>query len=106
SFEITDVIKPKGNKIVVRAFDDTRSGLQQLGKQSNRLESYGIMYTRTTGIWQTVWLEAVGPTYIQRFTLLPDPDAGRVTLQADVDGPNAWVELQAEVFAGDKKIGE
>ena len=54
SFEITDLVQPGENTLVVRAFDDTRSRLQPRGKQSGRFNSYGVHYTRTTGIWQTV----------------------------------------------------
>jgi len=57
-FDITALLRAGENELVVRALDDTRSPLQASGKQSDRPESYGCFYTRTTGIWQTVWLEA------------------------------------------------
>ena len=47
--------------IVVCATSDLRSMRQGAGKQSLRLYSNGCNYTRTSGIWQTVWLEAVAP---------------------------------------------
>ncbi|MCG3125187.1 MAG: Beta-galactosidase [Phycisphaerae bacterium] len=103
--EFTDVVRPTGNVVVVHAFDDTRSGLQQLGKQSDRPESHGIFYTRTTGIWQTVWLEAVGSTFITRLRLHPDLDAGRVRIESDLDGDAAGLTVTAEVRAGDKVVG-
>jgi beta-galactosidase/beta-glucuronidase len=58
AFEITDAVKKGENELVVYAFDDVRSEVQPSGKQSTRRESYGVHYTRVTGIWQTVWLEA------------------------------------------------
>ena len=57
SFDITDALREGENEITVCAQDDTRNGCQPSGKQSRRYESYGCYYTRTTGIWQTVWLE-------------------------------------------------
>ena len=63
SFDITKFLKDGENDITVKAYDDNRKGTQPAGKQSNNYNSYGCFYTRTTGIWQTVWLEAV-PTLI------------------------------------------
>ena len=57
SFDITDSVKPGENTVVVYAEDDNRSGKQPIGKQSTKYQSHACSYTRTTGIWQTVWLE-------------------------------------------------
>ncbi len=46
-------------EVVLHCLDDVRTGLQPGGKQSSRPDSYGCFYTRVTGVWQTVWLEAV-----------------------------------------------
>jgi len=71
--------RPGGtHDLVVRVADDTRSGDQPLGKQSKRFGSHGCHYTRTTGIWQTVWLEAVDPRGIRSVHLAPDLDHGRL----------------------------
>ena len=76
AFEITRAVVSGSNIIVVRANDDTRSKLQPTGKQSERLHSYSCLYTRTTGIWQTVWLEAVPETFVRSVKYYPniDPD--------------------------------
>jgi len=68
------------NRVVVRAEDDVRSGLQPAGKQSVLHQSFGASYTRTTGIWQSVWLEAVAPTRIESIQILPDWTAGRFVI--------------------------
>jgi hypothetical protein len=106
TFEITELVRPDGNTLTIKAFDDPRSGRQQLGKQSTRGQSHGIFYTRTTGIWQTVWLEAVGSTYVADFAILPDPDAGRVAFQSDLNGRAAGLTLRAEVFADGEIVGQ
>ncbi|MBQ5633926.1 MAG: beta-galactosidase, partial [Clostridia bacterium] len=54
-FDITDYLSPEGSYATIYAEDDLRSEKQVSGKQSHSLGSYGCYYTRTTGIWQTVW---------------------------------------------------
>lgn len=81
SFDITAALKEGENTVVVRAQDDTRSPHQPSGKQSDRYESYGCSYTRTTGIWQTVWLEWVDPCYIQKVFLTPHAQDGTVNVK-------------------------
>ena len=77
-FEITGLLK-KRNTVTVCAKDDARGGYQPLGKQSTRFASYGCIYTRTTGIWQTVWLEARGSAYIESVRTDTDVDNSQVT---------------------------
>ena len=50
--------------MVVRAEDPSRDVTIPRGKQYWKEESEGIFYTRTTGIWQTVWLEPVNRHHI------------------------------------------
>ncbi|MEZ0491069.1 glycoside hydrolase family 2 protein [Kineococcus sp. TBRC 1896] len=57
--------------IVVRARDD-RHGPQARGKQSTRYENHECLYTRTTGIWQTVWAEPVPDVSLARPRITPD----------------------------------
>ena len=95
SWDITKALKPGENTIVIHAFDDTRSGLQACGKQSQKPESHGCVYTRTTGIWQTVWLEAVGQTSIRRFEAVPDIKGECLRLQIHLDNPGDGMSLTA-----------
>jgi len=76
-FEITKALQAGENDLVVCALDDVRSDVQPSGKQSRRLESHGVMYTRTTGIWQTVWLEARPQSFIESVRIVPDLDKSR-----------------------------
>lgn len=71
-FDITDYVHTGKNIIVVYAEDDVRSGLQARGKQSGSYYSQGCDYTRTTGIWQTVWLEFVPKSYVKSVKYYPD----------------------------------
>ena len=73
SFDITDALKGEGaQEITVEVFDPTDLGGQPRGKQ--KLKPGSIMYTATTGIWQTVWLEPVAPAHIESLKIVPDVD--------------------------------
>ena len=75
-FDLTAGLIAGENTLVVRARDDTRSGLQPIGKQCQRLNSYSCLYRRTTGIWQTVWLEPVAGTHFEKYDVVPNLDSG------------------------------
>ncbi len=106
SFEITDLVRKKDNTVVVRAFDDTRSGLQPKGKQCSDYHSRGVHYTRTTGIWQTVWLEALGPAFLSSFRLYPNVEESSVTIQPSLVGELQGLTLKVKVTANGRKVGE
>ena len=75
SIDITKLVTPgKVHHLVVRASSDLRSGMQSAGKQSLQFGSYGCNYTRTTGIWQTVWMEAVNPSGLKSVQAVADVD--------------------------------
>ncbi|MBQ8815968.1 MAG: beta-galactosidase [Lachnospiraceae bacterium] len=74
SFDITELLTEGENSLTVYAADDVRTHKQPAGKQCSQYASYGCYYTRTTGIWQTVWLEFVPKTYMTGLELIPDPD--------------------------------
>ena len=79
-FDITDALRESDNYVTIYAKDDTRSDWQVSGKQSTRFESYGCYYTRTTGIWQTVWLEAVSKAHVTAYKTYPNISDGSVSI--------------------------
>ncbi len=101
-FEITDFLHEGKNTVCVNAVDDTRSPVIPSGKQSNAFASYGCFYTRTTGIWQTVWLEFTPKAYIKSIKIATDINAVAATVTAKVNGNG---ELKAEVFYEGKAVG-
>jgi beta-galactosidase/beta-glucuronidase len=103
-FEITDLLADGRNEVVVQVKDDQWSGLQPRGKQANG-ESRNVFYTRTTGIWQPVWLEAVGSSFVENLAITPDPDHSRVLLQAHINGRDPDLVLKAEAFAEGRLVG-
>ena len=94
--EITSALQPGENIIVVCAEDDQRSGRQPFGKQSGLYHSHGCSYTRTTGIWQTVWLEWTNETRIANVRLTPDAQNATLLIEAELDGPTEGLALAAE----------
>ncbi|MEK5178075.1 sugar-binding domain-containing protein [Paenibacillus sp. FSL R5-0636] len=106
SFDITSNLLAGGNVITVYAEDDVRSGRQPRGKQSEQFHSHGCDYTRTTGIWQTVWLEQVPETYLSNLKVVADPDNGCVHLEMKVQGNVAGDTLSATALYGGKPVGD
>ncbi len=80
TFDITNALTGGENLLVVCAHDDVRSGVQPGGKQCPNLQSRRCHYTRTTGIWQTVWLEAVPDVNLHSIRIVPDLDGSRLVL--------------------------
>ncbi len=66
AFEISPLLSRGSNTITVRVEDPPSDRYLPRGKQHWEAESASIFYTRTTGIWQTVWLEPVGVSYLER----------------------------------------
>lgn len=105
AFDITSAVSPGTNVITVYAEDDIRSGRQPRGKQSGRFYSHGCDYTRTTGIWQTVWLEQVPESYLSDMKLVPDPDNKCAHLEVQISGNGAGGTLNASAFFGGNAVG-
>ena len=104
SLDITRLIKDGSNEVVVKVLDDMTTRLQPTGKQAFN-KSEGCVYTRTTGIWQPVWLEAVGSSFVENISIVPDPDNSRVLVTAKIDGMDKNLKLVAEAFADGKNTG-
>ncbi|MFB0553523.1 MAG: glycoside hydrolase family 2 protein [Phycisphaerae bacterium] len=98
-FEITSALRNGENDLFVCALDDVRSDVQPSGKQSRRLESHGVVYTRTTGIWQTVWLEARPQSFIESVRIVPDLDNRRFVLTPVINNYRRGMEFQATLFS-------
>ena len=105
AFDITDFVGDgKEHSIVVHAESDLRSGTQPGGKQSTNYYSYGCSYTRTTGIWQTVWMEAVDDMALERVQVVTDIDNEQIVViptYYNVAGGNT---LSVEVRDGGKVV--
>lgn len=104
SFDLTDFCTRPENILVVRCRDEVRSGRQPSGKQSEQYYSYGCMYRRTTGLWQTVWLEPVPVTRIEKYRVYPDLDNQQAVIQVYLNEQPASGSLTLSVIDSHKII--
>ena len=105
SLDITNLVVPgKKHHLVVHASSDLRSGKQSAGKQCLQFASYGCNYTRTTGIWQTVWLEAVAPVGLKSAQIITDIDQKQVVIFPKFHSDSPCL-LKVMLKDGDKVVG-
>ena len=104
TFDITDRMQ-ENNCLVLKAFDDIRSGRQYAGKQCREYHSKGCDYTRTTGIWQSVWLEAVPQTYLERYEVRPDIDNCKADFTLYFGGMLCKKEVTVKAFYQGEEVG-
>ena len=107
SADVTFALREGENVLVVRAEDPSRDATIPRGKQYWKEESEGIFYTRTTGIWQTVWLEPVNRRRVGSLRLTPDVDEASVEVEAGVEGFEPGMTLRLVVlFDGDEVLDD
>lgn len=101
--DITDALTPQAGEqeVVVAVTDPTDSHWQPRGKQV--LQPRGIWYTPTTGIWQTVWLEEVPASYVERLEITPDLDHGQFRVRVHAAGQPAGGMVRVTAMEGDRE---
>ncbi len=99
-FDITPLLSAAGNTVVLRAEDPPQDRFIPRGKQYWEPKSRGIFYTRTSGIWQPVWLETVGDSYLDSVRITPSND-GQVKFNARIRRAGPGLELHAIVKSAD-----
>lgn len=92
------------HQLVVYVEDDQRSGTQGRGKQSGNFYSQGCDYTRTTGIWQTVWMEAVDPCGLKQARILPELDQQCFVVEPEFYGLRAGQQIRVSIKEGNKVV--
>ncbi|MBD1927686.1 glycoside hydrolase family 2 [Trichocoleus sp. FACHB-90] len=87
TIDITSVLnKDEPQRVTLWAQDDPQDLAKPRGKQDWQLEPHSIWYPRTSGIWQTVWVERVPSTYIQRIRWTPHFERWEIGFEAFVGG--------------------
>ncbi len=102
-FDITDLAVDGENEIFVLCEDDVKNQFVIRGKQSEWKKSHACDYTRTTGIWQSVYIEYVPENYIENFKIYPDHKNGLVTINVNLKGKES---LTCEAFYNGKSVGK
>ena len=97
--------------IVLRARDDHRQPKPR-GKQERQYANHGCEYTRTTGIWQSVWMEPVGAVSFMRPRITPEVTRSLFQLELPLSAnlPNGTVtavllDERGEVSRGSFSLG-
>lgn len=98
--EISEALKEGENVITVMVQDRMGDLEMPRGKQFWERESAGIFYTRTTGIWQSVWLEGVGDGYLDHVYITPDLDHMKAEFQYEIKGVKR-AQLKTQIRFGD-----
>lgn len=107
SVDITPYVTPgKSANLVIRVDDDLRGGMQPGGKQCTEFQSGGCSYTRTTGIWQTVWMEPVSPQGLEHVFCVPDVDQSQFVIHPQFYGSQQGNTLTATLTDGKKVVAE
>ena len=98
SYNVTPFLTKTGpQELIVRVFDATDLAGEPRGKQTTH--PGGIMYTPTTGIWQTVWLEPVSRTAIQDLKIVPNIDTHQVSITVNTTTPTLDTKVVVTVMA-------
>ena len=85
--DITFALRPDGPQCVtVWAEDDPQDLEKPRGKQDWRLHPHSIWYPRTTGIWQSVWLESVPRSYLGTLRWTPSVERWEIAFSAFISG--------------------
>ena len=105
TFDITPHLKKSGEQeLTLSVWDPTDEGPQPRGKQVVKPES--IWYTPVTGIWQTVWIEAVPETYISSIKPTPDIDNQTITINAAAVNARDGDKITVSAWDGSNKVAE
>ncbi|MDR7050943.1 beta-galactosidase/beta-glucuronidase [Duganella sp. 3397] len=106
--DITDALVADGPQVlVVRAEDDPADLAKPRGKQDWQLAPHSIWYPRTTGIWQTVWLENVGHTYIDRLRWTPIFDGFEIGCEVVTAGlQRSGLSVEVRLWHGEKLLAD
>lgn len=95
--DITELLEEDGNEIVLRVEDYSQDVTLPRGKQYWKEDSASIFYTRTTGIWQTVWLEAVDPAHICKAKFTADIDHNEIKVRLFYSSATLQKELRTRL---------
>jgi beta-galactosidase/beta-glucuronidase len=109
AFDISDAVGTSDGDhwIVVRAFDDPLDLEQPRGKQEWLPDPHVIWYYRTSGIWQSVWLEQAPSIRLESIQWGFDAARWEITFQAELNqSPRTDVTLQIGFNFQDSPLGE
>ena len=101
--DLSDLAADREIEIVLRARDyDDRP--QPRGKQARGFAGHGALYGRTTGIWQTVWMEPVPQIHLQRPRLTPVGSTESLQVVQPLSIPTEGHQVHFQILADGKEV--
>ncbi|MGU3472063.1 glycoside hydrolase family 2 protein [Paenibacillus sp. D51F] len=97
-FDIAPYLKYGQSNVITVKAEDSLDATQPRGKQRWVKDSFECFYVQTTGIWQTVWLEYVEPSYVEAVKMTPDLDARSMRFEYQVQGAGAADDIRLETL--------
>jgi beta-galactosidase/beta-glucuronidase len=101
---VTPFLREGNNEVILRVEDLSTNMEQPRGKQYWEPESGSIFYTRTTGIWQTVWLEALPSVYYEWVKFTPNIHTGELEVEYRVNQAAANQQFEIDIYFSGNKI--
>ncbi|SEJ22113.1 beta-glucuronidase [Arthrobacter sp. yr096] len=102
--DLGGVVEPGADAVIVVRARDSRHELQARGKQATWYNNTHCQYTRTTGIWQTVWMEAVPEVYIKRLRMTPHLADSSITVEVPLSQNRVGHTVSAVLTGGTERI--
>ncbi len=106
SANLSKIARPGEEALIVVRARDSRYGVQARGKQTTNYFNSGCHYTRTTGIWQTVWLEAVPSVHLGRPRITPDVAGSSFHLAVPVSANKPGWKVRAILSDNDGEVAK
>lgn len=104
SFDVTSYLTGNEEEITVYVEDPSEDETIPRGKQYWKEKSESIWYTRTTGIWQSVWIEPINEINISNIKFMPDVDKGNINIEFELSKVIEDLEASIEISFKNKVI--
>ncbi len=104
TLDITRLLCSGENRLHCRVWDPSQEETIPRGKQDWLPDSHGIWYTRTSGIWQSVWLEPVEDAHIASLRFTPDLDQGSVQMELRFAGDIRGAQCNVHIRFGESRV--
>lgn len=106
--DITEHVRGRSQiELAVHVRDDPSDLGKPRGKQDWQLLPHSIWYPRTTGIWQTVWMEVVPETHLQQLRWTPSLERWEIGLEVRLcRGQRRALRLSVRLHSGDTVLAD
>jgi beta-galactosidase/beta-glucuronidase len=105
SVDVTHALSESGpQELIVKVVDRVDATFQPVGKQRRR-PNREIFYESASGLWQTVWMEAVPDAFVRALRMVPDLATSSLGLTVDTGRRTPGLSVEAVVLMQGEEIG-